>query len=452
MTGVFARYTPQAVCVPAGVHVERSFAGFEIGDEVRARCDGTTIFYDVFRVAGVDEVVCVGPPFLDLGYPRTVRLLGRRRRFVVEELRRGARRASILRIVGASGVGAADAPGVDLRVEFPEFEIDVRVRLPRAAPMARVPLTLITLQKDNELQWLDDWCTWHHRVHGVGRFVFYDNGSADRDDVYAELASRNQGAALIVVDWDYLYGPPVVHELKFAKPGCLNHCRLLFGPYTDWCINLDVDEYLCNARSGSLASYLGQVRGPRVYLPSYIVPDAGGNGPRRCFDSPFRSASLEFERRKYLDRPARTAFNGVHDVVARRAWLARAVFRVAKRVLRGFGVRPARLRATAHRIAAWRRRIAAWRRRIAAWRRRIAAWRRRGAGQAIPGSGEPTLFFFHFRALNTGWKYPRRIVAVGPDEYVQDDRIGTMRVIRDGRIAAMRGVLHAESPGDGAPV
>ena len=218
----------------------------------------------------------------------------------------------------------------------------------------------------------------------------------------------------------------------------MNHCRLLFGPYTDWCINLDVDEYLFNTGAESLASYLGQVRGPRDYLPSYIVPDAGGNGPRRCFDSPFRSASLELKRRKYIDRPARTAFNEVHAVVARRAWIARAVATVVKCVLRVFGVRPARLRATV--------------RRLAAWRRRLAAWRRRGAGQATPGSGEPTLFFFHFRALNTGWKYPRRIVAVGPDEYVQDERIGTTRVVRDERIAAMRWGLHAESPGDGAPL
>ena len=39
-----ATHTPQAVRVPAGVRVERSFAGYGIGNEIRALCDNATIF------------------------------------------------------------------------------------------------------------------------------------------------------------------------------------------------------------------------------------------------------------------------------------------------------------------------------------------------------------------------------------------------------------------------
>ena len=270
MAEVPATYTPQAVRVPAGARVERSFAGYEIGDEIRARCDRTTVFCDVFRPANGNEVVCIGPPFLDFGYPRAVRLLGRRRRFVVEEMPWGPTRVSILRVIGASDVDSAVDLDVDLQVDFPAFGIDVRVRLPgMPPPRRREPLTLATVQKDNELQWLEDWCVWHHRAHGVGRFVIYDNGSAERDAVYRELARRVKGPELIVVDWDYLYGPPVPIALNFAQTVALNHCRLFFGPYTDWCINLDVDEYLFNAGSGPLASHLARAREPQVYLPSY---------------------------------------------------------------------------------------------------------------------------------------------------------------------------------------
>ena len=48
-------------------------------------------------------------------------------------------------------------------------------------------------------------------------------------------------------------------------------------------------------------------------------------------------------------------------------------------------------------------------------------------------SDEPTLFFFHFHALNTGWKYPRRVVPVDPDEHVRDERISAMRAVVDRR-------------------
>ena len=421
--------------------MERSFAGYEIGDDVRALCDRTTVFCDVFRPPNRDEVVCIGPPFSDFGHPHTVRLLGRRRRFVVEDQPWGSRRVSILRIIGTSDVDSADDPTVDLQVHFSEFEIDVQVRLPRGVPRPHVALTLATVQKDNDLQWLDDWCTWHHRMHGVGRFVIYDNGSADREDVYAELASRVEGVALIVVHWDYLFGPPWLHALKFAHAVVLNHCRLLFGPYTHWCINLDVDEYLFNSGSKPLASYLGQMRKPHVYLPSYIVPMTVDNSPRRCFDSPFRTASATFERRKYIYRVAGTALAEVHYVVPRKGWIWRSIRTVAKPVLRVFGVDPGRFLAAVRRV------------------RRRAAWatprppRRPGQSDAN-GNDEPTLFFFHFRALNTGWKYPRRVVPIHPDGRVRDERIGAMRVIRDERIAAMRVIVdsrHRQPDQDAVP-
>ena len=98
----------------------------------------------------------------------------------------GPRRVSILRVLGTSDVDSADNPDVDLQVDFPAHSGSTsRSVCPSGMPpRPHVALTLATVQKDNELQWLDDWCAWHHRVHGVGRFVIYDNGSADRDAVY----------------------------------------------------------------------------------------------------------------------------------------------------------------------------------------------------------------------------------------------------------------------------
>ena len=439
MAEVLAKHTPQAVRVPAGAGVERSFAEYGISDETRALCDATTVFCDVFRSANGKEVVCIGPPFLDFGYPRAVRLAGRRRRFVVEEMPWGMRRASILRVLGTSDVDSADDPNVDLQVDFPEFGIDVEVRLPSVAPSRpHVALTLATVQKDNELQWLVDWSRWHHRAHGVGRFVFYDNGSADRDAVHAELARRVKGPELIVVDWDYPYGPPRPHELKFAQTVALNHCRLFFGPYTHWCINLDVDEYLFNTGSEPLASCLGRVRKPHVHLPQYIVPMVVDDRSGRCFDSPFRSASLDGRGRKYVYRPAETAFTESHDVAPRATRLLRHVRNVVKRGLLGIGVDPGRLLAAPRRVATRAEAFSPGRRGrahvgrstamdlICAWWEAVCLIERRAPN-------EPTLFFFHFRALNTGWKNPRRVVALDPERHARDERIAAMRMVVDGR-------------------
>ena len=50
-------------------------------------------------------------------------------------------------------------------------------------PGLSCPLTISTLQKDNPLIWIADWLKWHHREHGVGRAVLYDNGSSNRDEL-----------------------------------------------------------------------------------------------------------------------------------------------------------------------------------------------------------------------------------------------------------------------------
>ena len=42
------------------------------------------------------------------------------------------------------------------------------------------------------------------------------------------------------------------------------------------------------------------------------------------------------------------------------------------------------------------------------------------------------LFFFHFEALNTGWKYPRQVVQANSSLDVRDDRIADMRSVLDG--------------------
>ena len=112
----------------------------------------------------------------------------------------------------------------------------------------------------------------------------------------------------------------------------------------------------------------------------------------------------------------------VHYVVPRKGWIRRLIRTVAKPALRVFGVDPGRFLAAVRRLAAWLTPRPPG--------RPGQSGARRGDAN---GSDEPTLFFFHFRALNTGWKYPRRVVPVDPDEHVRDERISAMRAVVDRR-------------------
>ena len=412
-------YAPRGVFLPEDAGVVRTEAP-GLDPAARARIDRRTVFCDVFPSRGGDALICVGPPFLGFGRPLKVTVDGARRRFAVIE-GAGAKRASVLRVeLGPPRPRprSRKSEPLQVRVAFPGFAVRFDVEFPMRFPAiqgktGQVSLTLATVQKDNDPQWLLDWCAWHTRVHGVERVVIYDNGSRDADGLYAGIAERAGDFELVTVRWPYPYGPPRDHAYKYAQTAALNHCRLMFGPRTRWCISLDVDEYLFSTADAPLAAVLEGEGADAVRLPWYEVPlcagPSGASRPARCFDSPWRS---RFPRRagqlKYVYRPGSVRFNDVHGVTPEADPPAGAMRACLVRALRGLG---------AARAVRW-----------------ACAMALRAALDILPAAmgargSEPVLFFFHFRALNTGWKHPLRVRPAGTRGLCRDRRIAEMRAV-----------------------
>ena len=246
------------------------------------------------------DLLCIGPPFANLGRPRAIlEGGGARLRFVVDEPVSGEP-------VALTRIRLTDArkPALDLRFVFADFDIRVNVA-PRRPELPPVSLLLSTLQKDNDLQWLEDWCAWHHRAHGVERIVIYDNGSADAEKTRSRLdqASERMEHGVVVVDWGFPYGTPT---RPFTQTVALNHCRLAFGARAKWHINLDVDEYLYNASGRPLADHLEcRERRSVHYLTGLIVPMTADRRPARCFDSRGQVAENRSAARQKVRLPAR---------------------------------------------------------------------------------------------------------------------------------------------------
>lgn len=403
---------PQGVSIPDSVVVERTFDG-DPGKEALPNFDRRTVFCDIFLSERRDQLLCIGPPLLNLGKPQAVMLRGAARRFAVEDppIPEPRRRMSLVRIALKTGDARAMETGtVTLQVRFREFCLDFPVTHVAAVARKPVSLTLSTLQKDNDPQWLADWCRWHHRAHGVERVVFYDNGSRDAHEVYATLARYSEGFELVVVHWRYLYGPAKPCHLHYAQTVALNHCRLMFGPLTRWCINLDVDEYLYSNGGRARGPVLDAVAGPAITLPSYIVPAVAGESEGRCFDSPWRARDIKAVRgRKYIYRPQAPRFSDNHEFVPRsigyrgKTWLVKALVKA----FAAFG-----LETIVRRLVAAKRML----------RKAMA-----GSRGVDTVAGEPILFFYHFLALNTGWKVPKTFVQPDPEKLVRDARISAMR-------------------------
>ena len=150
--------------------------------------------------APIDRTLDGSRQILNLGRPHTVRVSGKDRRFVVEEQCCPSSECpwfastSSLRMLAPHTM----LPWICLLV--PRIRARCSVYLAMLDAAAQVALTLATLQKDNDPRWLQDWCTWHHRVHGVGGVTRYDSGNEYGPEVHAELSRRSPGLELVLVN------------------------------------------------------------------------------------------------------------------------------------------------------------------------------------------------------------------------------------------------------------
>lgn len=416
---MFSVYHPNPLYIPDGASIERIAPPHT--NDANEPFDRRAIFYDVVVSRDRRNLQCIGPPFFNLGRPKEA-YLGRRKLTlsVYEPTQLTTTRAAITTI-------ACPAPAIRdenmLRLVFDGFEATHRVNL-EETPLSRpTNITMSTLQKDNDPLWIKDWCVWHSRKHGVDRIVIYDNGSSNLDQLQHTL-SEIACAELVLVPWDHPYGP---FALMFPQTTALNHCRLLFARESNWCINLDIDEYLQNNSEQDLSTLLRRRAFRRrsiVYLRGYLVPFVVDGDPSRCYDSDIRYRGFSRER-KYVYQPAKTLLAEIHSAMEvhrplYEIWLR--CRRLTMRMLEGAPVVKSVMRRVAYGIA-----------RLGNSMRNIGRKNtdlRKVDGYIVTRADE--LFFFHFRALNTGWKSPRRSVEVDERDVVVDSRIKAMRSVIDG--------------------
>ena len=127
-------------------------------------------------------------------------------------------------------------------------------------------ITLSTIQKDNEIRWIQDWIRYYRNAHDVDRVIIYDNNSSYQSKLEEKLASLETD--VLVIHWNFPYGPARSHGNQMCQLGALNHCRLKFGD-GGYGLNFDIDELLV-VRKSSLKDLLKEQ--DIVYFDSYMVP------------------------------------------------------------------------------------------------------------------------------------------------------------------------------------
>jgi len=299
----------------------RHFDKSPLDDEDIRQYDNSTVFYDVFFNSDNSRLCMVGPPLLNLRAlvtPITVTLNGRSLKVDVREYFK--RRVCI---------GEVDLKGCTID-EINQLEIDFNrrfsfsARLPSSeAKPAR--LILSTLQKDNKINWIQDWVKYYRQNFGVDKVVLYDNGSANFDELKLALPD------ITIEPWPFKHGITRSQGNKFCQYGALNHCRLKHG-HGSHIFNFDIDELLCYPRS-RLDSELEKY--DAILFDSYNVPFKGVDSGDYSYPD-FRTREIDNRAAgfKYIYRSDRVFANSIHYVRTRKGNLSESFYRQVARTRR----------------------------------------------------------------------------------------------------------------------
>ncbi|GAB5429722.1 MAG: hypothetical protein Devi2KO_31810 [Devosia indica] len=157
---------------------------------------------------------------------------------------------TITELVGAP----ADTTSVNFVIGDSQFEVTVQPNLSAQLSGARI---LFSINKNNELDWIDEWARWHVVHHRTDTVVLFDNGS-DRyacKDIEAVLSRVSGLSSYAVISMPYRFGavdPAVMvnpYWPLFLQISSMSIVLRRFGMAASCLINCDIDE-LANPPGG----------------------------------------------------------------------------------------------------------------------------------------------------------------------------------------------------------
>jgi hypothetical protein len=140
---------------------------------------------------------------------------------------------------------------------------------------------LLTLSKDNRLEWICDWVRFHQDHHGADAVLLYDNNSTlyTLDELASAIASVSGIEAIRVIHWPYKYGPQGHRghwDSDFCQSGALEDARWRYLQRARSVLNVDIDE-LVLPRSQSVFERVESEPSGYIAFRGQWVVDANSN-------------------------------------------------------------------------------------------------------------------------------------------------------------------------------
>jgi len=286
-------YEPSSITLPEESPIHRIFPG-------QVDYTNDTIFYDVFYKHDNSTIICAGPPLLNLKGALELQEIscnGKQLCYSCPTISKKYDLCNLIVIKVPRLLRRELTVQLSFRFNLFQKVVEISRNNPPVGENGKSLLTLVTLQKDNPLQWIRDWIRWHNLMHGVVRLILYDNGSKEYGyEKLADILENKEDFQTVLVNWDFPYNwnswDSRMIRGGWTQQGALNHCYLKYG-HCGWLLNLDIDEYLVAEDATSLRTYIKT--GTQYYLP-FRVRDVVGIGPERPLaERSFRDFSYYLE-------------------------------------------------------------------------------------------------------------------------------------------------------------
>ena len=221
-------------------------------DGFREKFDASTLFYDAFFNEQQNQILLLGPPFLNL--------LSLVEAAVVRSLPSNARcDFRILSMDRHSQMWITVPFGTQEIV----LESDLgRIELKPSANLAKLfagKRVLLTLSRNNRFEWIQDWVKYNRDIHGANAILFYDNQSTaySAEELLGALEKISGIDQICIVKWPFKYGPlgvDFIHywDSNFCQHGSLEHARWMFLQQAHSTLNTDIDELVVSSNGQSV--------------------------------------------------------------------------------------------------------------------------------------------------------------------------------------------------------
>jgi hypothetical protein len=279
--------------------------------------DRDTLFYDCFRVPSQKRVALLGPPLLNLGETFS--------RLRITTLPDGAPCRYTLRRRDRHSQLWVEAPaGTEcLRIEGKFGEAKMTI-LESGSQLFSGKNVLLTLNKNNRLEWIAVWVRFHRDVHGADAVLLYDTDSTAYNAMQLQdcLSAISGIDIACVVQWPFKYGPQGFAgkhwDSDYCQSGALEDARWRFLQQARAVANIDADELVAGGSRSVFDLAESSRTGYVSFWGNWVVGTSKGNSTdsdSEALDAPV--SSIRHRDFRHCLKLTRT-WKGFRRVVANR--------------------------------------------------------------------------------------------------------------------------------------